>query len=415
VSVDAWTLADPIGCPVCGREACEDHLPDDAERQNQLTTALERERLKREVRRLVDREERGPVIIPPFLSLRERVRLHHPTVTFRIDRWQPRGSRVMLAAQYKAGKTTVTNNLIRSLVDGDSFMSAPVVPLTGRLTLVDLEMGETQLDAWLADQRIRNDDQVWPISLRGKAGTFDLLDPQVRADWALKFREAQTDYLILDCLRPVLDVLGLEEKGEAGRFLVAFDALLAEAQIPEALVVHHMGHTGDRARGDSRLRDWPDVEWRLVRADDDPASARFLSAFGRDVEVPENQLAFDPLTRRLTLIGGSRQDARTHEALDAVVEFLATAPEPLSGRQVKAALADSGFGKGALDKALKVGEKERRLLGTTGKRRARLYQVSRSVPPVSQGHSGDRESESVPLPYIGQDTRTLTGKDWPCT
>src|SRR5262245_9140309 len=26
-ATDAWTVADPIGCSVCGREACEDHLP----------------------------------------------------------------------------------------------------------------------------------------------------------------------------------------------------------------------------------------------------------------------------------------------------------------------------------------------------------------------------------------------------
>src|SRR2546430_15044583 len=26
-SADAWIVADPIGCPVCGRDACEDHLP----------------------------------------------------------------------------------------------------------------------------------------------------------------------------------------------------------------------------------------------------------------------------------------------------------------------------------------------------------------------------------------------------
>lgn len=30
---DAWTVADPVGCPVCGLEACEDHLPADVGRR----------------------------------------------------------------------------------------------------------------------------------------------------------------------------------------------------------------------------------------------------------------------------------------------------------------------------------------------------------------------------------------------
>jgi hypothetical protein len=64
--------------------------------------------------------------------------------------------------------------------------------------------------------------------------------------------------------------LGLDEHREAGRFLVALDTLLADAGIPDAAVIHHMGHVTERSRGDSRIRDWP--EWRLVREDDEPSS-----------------------------------------------------------------------------------------------------------------------------------------------
>src|SRR6185503_6838808 len=123
------------------------------------------------------------------------------------------------------------------------------------------------------------------------------------------------------CLRPVLDALGLNEHTEVGLFLTALDALLREANIPEALVIQHMGHKGERARGDSRLLDWPDVGWTLVREkDDDPASPRFFKAYGRDVDVAEKQLAFDAATRRLSVVGAdeggmSRADARVAAAL----------------------------------------------------------------------------------------------------
>src|SRR6187431_819912 len=106
---------------------------------------------------------------------------------------------------------------------------------------------------------------------------------------------------------------------DAGRLLVAFDALLAEAKIGEAMVVHHMGHTNERSRGDSRLRDWPDVEWRVNRKDDDPASARFFTAYGRDVNVEEQELGFDETTRCLTVVGGSRRDSKIEEALPVVL------------------------------------------------------------------------------------------------
>lgn len=82
----------------------------------------------------------------------------------------------------------------------------------------------------------------------------------------------------LDCLRPVLDSLGLDENHDTGRVLVALDELAASAGVGEFALIHHMGHAGERSRGDSRLRDWPDAELRIVRADDDPASPRFFTA-----------------------------------------------------------------------------------------------------------------------------------------
>jgi hypothetical protein len=191
------------------------------------------------------------------------------------------------------------------------------------------------------------------------------------------------EVLILDCLRPVLDALGLDEHRDAGRFLVAFDHLLREADISDALVVQHMGHLNERARGDSRLRDWPDAEWRLVRQDDQPSSPRFISAYGRDVDVPESQLAYDRATRRLTLLGGSRQDAKASSALDAVSQVLDERPG-ISGHQVWLALKDDGtHPKHTIEAALKLGVSNDRLRVQRGPRGANLYfsvPASRTFP-----------------------------------
>ena len=323
----------------------------------------------------------------------ERLARPRAVTLYRIANWQPRGTRVMLAAQFKAGKTTVVGNVLRSLVDGDDFLGRdPVTPVQGTVIDIDTEMSESQLDRWHGDQRIQHDDRVMVLPMRGHAAAFNILDAEIRAQWAARFNQCGASYLVLDCLRPILDALGLDEHRDTGRFLVAFDALLREAGIEEALVVHHMGHLGERARGDSRLRDWPDVEWRLIRQDDDPASPRFLTAYGRDVDVPESQLTYDRETRRLALAGGSRKDARTDLVLGAIIDILAGSP-PLSGRQVKAALAESDHSREAIEDALRAGHRDGRLIVDDGPKRSRLYRVSGSVRPVSAGHSAGVVSE----------------------
>jgi hypothetical protein len=392
-------------------------IVDPNDRERRVERELYELQIHREAKRILEAQERGPVVEPEFLTLRERLKRPRAETRWRIDRWQPLGSRVMLAAQFKAGKTTLVGNYIRSLADGADFLgqdSVSATATTGTIVLLDFEMSEAQLEDWLKDQRIKRDDKVLAIAMRGRAGAFNILDPDVRSRWAKQLKVNGAEVAILDCLRPVLDALGLDEHKDGGRFLVAFDALLREAEVLDALVVHHMGHMNERARGDSRFRDWPDAEWRLVRQDEQPHSPRFLSAYGRDVDVSESQLAFDPQTRGLTLVGGSRQDAKATAALDAIVEVL-TGTEGLSGRAIKKALADSEHSKHAIEDALKNWASSGRLNKVNGPRGAHIYRsvpVSQTVPRVSQVHR--RESLSkCPTALIErdtQDTPTVTEK-----
>jgi hypothetical protein len=202
------------------------------------------------------------------------------------------------------------------------------------------------------------------------------MDDRGRARWAEILRHQQTEYLILDPLRPILDAYGLDEHRDAGRFLVAFDALLDEAGVPDGMIVHHMGHTAERARGDSRLRDWPDVEWRLVRSTDDPGSPRYVTAFGRDVDVPEGGLKFDPATRHLRLTSGSRKDAEARDVIPDLLEYLRGADGPQSGNQVEIGLrAVSTHGQKAIRRALVLALHEQLVDATPGHRNATLYTV----------------------------------------
>lgn len=214
----------------------------DAEVSKELT----RLRIRDKARRLFDAENKGEVEPPEILTLRELLARPQPDVAWRLAGFQPANTRVMLSAQYKAGKTTLVGNLVRSPVDGDPWLGRFEVAAVGRVVILDFEMGENQLAAWLADQGIENDDRITVIPMRGKASTFDVLDETTRSEWAQRL--ARFDYLIIDPLRPILDALGLDEHHDGGRFLTALDELCDQAGIPDNLVIHHMGHrrTGPR-------------------------------------------------------------------------------------------------------------------------------------------------------------------------
>lgn len=328
--------------------------------EREVAHELRRIRIREEAARRARKARQGPVHRPPIVALDAFLAIPDEPVAYRIDRLWPKGGRVVLAAQYKAGKTTMVGNLMRSLVDSQPFLDTfQVEPFAGKVVLLDDELDETMVRRWLRDQGIQHTQAAAVVSLRGRLSSFDLLDPETRSEWAADLRSAGATVVVLDCLAPILDALGLSEDKEAGRFLVAFDEMLKEAGVSEAVLVHHMGHTGERARGASRLRDWPDVEWRLVREKNDdgesePNAPRYFSAFGRDVDVPECLLAYDVTSRRLEIAGGSRKETAGDKVLRALVDHLGLAPGE-SQRQIEAAFKESDYQRAAVRGALRRG------------------------------------------------------------
>jgi hypothetical protein len=344
----------------------------------------------------------------PIVPLVDFLAVDDDPVCYRVDQLWPVGGRALLAAQYKAGKTTLLDNLLRALVDGQPFLGRfDVAPPAGPVVVVDNELDERMLRRWLREQRIEHPERVAVLSLRGRVGTFDLLDPVVRAAWARQLRDLGAAVVLFDCLRPVLDALGLSEDKEAGRFLVAFDALLHEAGVGEAVVVHHMGHAGERSRGDSRLRDWPDVEWRLMREADELGeqaadARRYFAASGRDVLVPEGLLEYDPEARRLTLSGGNRRETAADDGLPELLDYLEL-NDGASKRAIEAALKDTLGGRNrvrhVVDRAVHLGVVE----VLDGPNRSRLHCLANpgvpGVPPGAPAHPAHpvRRCASAPI------------------
>lgn len=308
---------------------------------------------------------------------------------YRINELLPTGGRALLAAQYKAGKTSLIANLIRSLADGSPFLGRFDIQPTDRVTLIDTELDKRMLRRWLREVGIVKTDKVTTLSLRGKLSTFDLLDDDVRAYWARQIQGS--DFIILDCLRPCLDALGLDENRDAGTFLVAFDELVAESGCSDAVMVHHMGHqngeSGDkeRSRGDSRLLDWPDVLWKIVKNNEDENDdSRYFSAMGRDVNVEESRLLWNAQDRSLFIRGGSRTDVSAANAIPDVMDYLAK-PECSAGvgqNAIERAMKPFGHGRNRVRSALRQATQSAALVAAEGPNNQKLYTINPSFREV---------------------------------
>ena len=344
-----------------------------------------------DVRRQIDTRarslaaQREAAVVPPApTNLADLLAQPDDEAAYRVGELWPTGGRVLLAAQFKAGKSTLVGNVLRSLVDGDKFLDRFDAVPVGRVALIDTELDTRTLRRWLREQAIDNTERVSVLPLRGAVSTFDILDAAARSRWAAQL--AGADVVILDCLRPVLDALGLSEDKDAGRVLVAFDALLAEIGATEGMVVTHMGHEAERARGDSRLRDWPDAEWKIARggddSDDDGRRPRYFSALGRDVSLPEGLLTFDPETRRLAYGEGNRRDSNARAALPELMALIRAEPGTLSKNAAEGRLRDehaipNRVARQAIAAAIRSGD----LTVSTGPRNAKL--LSPGVDPFT--------------------------------
>ena len=196
-----------------------------------------------------------------------------------------------------------------------------------------MEVGERIIRSWMRRAGIINTDQVSVVNLRGKASALTLATQQGRNRFAAFLRSLQAEAVILDPLAPLLATLGLDENSntEIATFFSWWSETLQLAEVTDDLIVHHTGHAGQRSRGASRLLDEPDAIWTLTKGlstdpeDDEPFGStqpRFLSAYGRDVEHPEEGLDHDPDSGHLTHNGQNKSQSKTASKLERLRDLV---------------------------------------------------------------------------------------------
>lgn len=257
------------------------------------------------------------------------------------DLWPAQG-RVLLVAAAKTGKTTmVARNLLPALADGGTFLGRyRTLPEPDRnILLLNMEVGDNTLRRWIRTAGINNTDNVYVASLRGRTAAADLSTPAARRRFAAMLTDHNIGTVILDPLAPLLASMGLVEDSnhDVARFFAWWSEALADAGVTDDLICHHAGHDGQRSRGASRLLDEPDAIWTIRRdetpADDTdpygPMEVRHMRAVGRDVDLADEVLSFNPATGALSLSGttpgGAFGALRRRRREETVLRLLADA------------------------------------------------------------------------------------------
>lgn len=296
-----------------------------------VAVEAERERIRRAARRNVDNEETAATFRPPPYrhTLTDELAIPDEPITYTVNELMPTGANVLLTAAYKTGKTTLINNLAQSLADQQPFLGRfNVAPPDGRVALFNYEVDDRVYRRWLRDAGITNTDQVAVLNLRGFR--LPVTTPHVE-DWVVNWlTEQQVAVWIVDPFARAFTGCGTSENDntEVGRFLDTLDVIKQRANVTDLVLPTHTGREHqeagqERARGATRLDDWADARW-ILTADND--GHRYFRATGRDVDVAEEQLAFNDETRALSIGGWDRTTAQKRRLEDEVLSVIRAYP-----------------------------------------------------------------------------------------
>lgn len=214
--------------------------------------------------------------------------------------------KTLLSAQYKAGKSTMMLEVLRSLTTGTDFLGHKefTVPRPVKVAYYDMELGRPMAHRWLRDASGIDHAQMFYISALGRGASLDMRSDALRAKTARQLRENGVEVLIIDPASPVMSALGIDENAadQVRPWLDSLDMLAVEAGLKSIVLTVHTGHQEtNRARGSSAWSDWPTALWSMKKHGEDQDARRSLSAWGRDVFLKRRDLEYHGITRRYHL------------------------------------------------------------------------------------------------------------------
>lgn len=243
------------------------------------------------------------------------------TPLYLVDGIFPANTICQLNAQFKCGKTTLVTNLVHCLAERGPFLGQfGIHPgFKGNVAHWNLEVSQTTLLSWYRKQAMAPEalGRVFPLSVRGNL-RLDFSN-EMAVEWTIKW--LQNNNIKVWIVDPLSKLFREDENNnlELNRWWLKLEHIMAEARVKLVLLVHHTGHSNQRARGASAMMGNPDVLLNYTHAgnlgDVPPSTVRFLEAFGRDVDLAATEIDYRADTNTLfcTGSGRTRSAARTDD------------------------------------------------------------------------------------------------------
>ena len=232
---------------------------------------------------------------------------------------------VVIAGQYKTGKTLFVCNIIRSLADGTPFLDRFDVHMpNGHIGFWSIEMDREELiDDYLRPQGIEHTTRVDILHLQGER--MNLLS-QVGRAWTIEWlKRHHVKVWIIDSLARISRMAGVDENdnGAVHDLLAAIDECKAAAGVDASFVIAHTGRAQqeegkERARGATAIDDWTDARWVLTKEKD---IRMFAVPEGRGVHMAQSSIHRDETTMKLSfgLAGMTREQIKSEAGVEAVI------------------------------------------------------------------------------------------------
>lgn len=280
--------------------------------------------------------ERTEPPAPPFdMGTLGEVLARDPEPPMRMKGIVPWDASTLLIAQRKTGKTTAMLNWARSLLTGEAFLGrfeTIALEADQSIAMLNFEVSGAQLGRWAHEAGI-DPERLFLVNLRGRRNPLSHEGDREALSSLLRSRNVGA--LIVDPFGRAFTGDNQNDNGQVQSFLVDLDLFTrAEVGARDLMLAAHAGWGAERARGASALEDWADTIITMTR-DPQDESRRFLKAEGRDVDIEEDELAFDDFTRTLRLTGnGPRKQGpskRAQKQEDLRETLLRAILQPLNG------------------------------------------------------------------------------------
>jgi hypothetical protein len=235
----------------------------------------------------------------------------------------PRECTASIVAAAKTGKTTLLANLVQSLSDTVPFLGAfETRDVRGNIGFVNYELTRAQSKKWFSRMGIRNvRDKVKIWNLRGKPNP--LATDISRERFAAEVRALEIKVLIIDPFSSAARGRDTMNNDQVKEFLLEIEEFKELADVPCLIFAVHAGRDPNKSRGASTLDDHPDV---LIYLTKDDYETRYLHAVGRDVEIPQGSLHFDPTNGMLHFKGDSRSKAKVSRIESGILDYVSAHP-----------------------------------------------------------------------------------------